>query len=338
MVKKSKEDRVFKRVPFTEDILINGVLVRAIDISEGGMYVHTGRSIPPGKVFKVTIPLKNDNFDVKAKVQHSQDGIGMGLKFLVLDDEKKDKIASLINSIQAESGVSGETKKGILVVDDNDATIRIIKSRLILEGFFVLETASVKKAVEILTSQEQKINLIVLEPNLKKMDGLKVLSMIQDNPRCKDTPAIVFSSTSRDIDKKLADDKRYTVLPKMTTSPSKLVSTIKAVVLQSDPRKTKRNCWQFTGCGREPGGKNSKQKGICIAALEDRLDGVHGGKNAGRACWAVACIAYGGDIKNTTVQNFEKCLTCNFYKLLKKEEGKGYQDTIFLLTKLENSK
>ena len=48
-----------------------------------------------------------------------------------------------------------------------------------------------------------------------------------------------------------------------------------------------KNCWEHKKCGREPGGSETESLGVCPAAVESRLDGVHGGRNAGRACWIV---------------------------------------------------
>ncbi|GBD98556.1 hypothetical protein BMS3Abin07_00576 [bacterium BMS3Abin07] len=56
----------------------------------------------------------------------------------------------------------------------------------------------------------------------------------------------------------------------------------------------KRNCWEFKGCGREPGGKNAEGLGVCPAATYERLDGIHRGKNGGRVCWIIAGTMCGG--------------------------------------------
>ena len=56
----------------------------------------------------------------------------------------------------------------------------------------------------------------------------------------------------------------------------------------------KLNCWQVKNCGREPNGLKSHELGVCPTAEEPRLDGAHGGKNGGRACWVVAATLCGG--------------------------------------------
>ena len=42
--------------------------------------------------------------------------------------------------------------------------------------------------------------------------------------------------------------------------------------------ESKQNCWEFKGCGREPGGENIADCGICPASIEEKLDGIHGGE------------------------------------------------------------
>lgn len=76
----------------------------------------------------------------------------------------------------------------------------------------------------------------------------------------------------------------------------------------------KLNCWEFEKCGREPGGFNSKELGICPATTERRLDGIHGGKNGGRACWVVAGTFCEGEIQGTFACKEASCIHCDFFK------------------------
>ena len=76
----------------------------------------------------------------------------------------------------------------------------------------------------------------------------------------------------------------------------------------------KQNCWEYEQCGREPGGVNADKLGICATTTEERLDGVHGGKNGGRACWVVAGTFCNEDIQGTFAQKESSCIHCNFFK------------------------
>ena len=97
----------------------------------------------------------------------------------------------------------------------------------------------------------------------------------------------------------------------------------------------KINCWEFKECGREPGGENAGELGVCPASVEARLDGVHSGKNAGRACWVVAGTMCKGKIHGTFAQKYSDCAACDFYMEVKGEENGNHIPTIVLLKKLE---
>jgi len=100
----------------------------------------------------------------------------------------------------------------------------------------------------------------------------------------------------------------------------------------------KKNCWEIKGCGRERGGKNEKELGICPAASDERLHGVHCGVNAGRACWVVAGTYCEGEVQGTFAQKLRDCTQCDFFELVRKEEGTNYEISLALLKKLKTIK
>ena len=96
----------------------------------------------------------------------------------------------------------------------------------------------------------------------------------------------------------------------------------------------KLNCWEFKRCGREPGGTQVNDRGICPAAIEEKLDGVHEGKNAGRSCWVMAGTLCKGEVQGTFAKKYQNCEVCDFYKQVKKEEFPGFTLSVILLKKL----
>ena len=86
----------------------------------------------------------------------------------------------------------------------------------------------------------------------------------------------------------------------------------------------KKNCWEIKNCGREPGGEKSAELGICPAALGKEYDGVNGGKNGGRCCWAIAGTFCGGEIQGTFARKLQSCLACPFYLQVEKEEERFF--------------
>ncbi len=96
----------------------------------------------------------------------------------------------------------------------------------------------------------------------------------------------------------------------------------------------KKNCWEFKKCGREPGGEKVKDLGVCAAATEKKLDGIHEGKNAGRTCWVVAGTLCKGEVQGTFAQKYKNCEKCEFYQEVRKEEGGKFMLSAILLNKL----
>ncbi len=98
------------------------------------------------------------------------------------------------------------------------------------------------------------------------------------------------------------------------------------------------NCWEFTGCGREPGGVNADTLGVCPAAVEDAASGLHGGRCGGRACWAITGTLCGGKVQGTFASKMGSCLDCDFYKLVKHEEGFAFESIDSILNRLRRKK
>ncbi len=82
-----------------------------------------------------------------------------------------------------------------------------------------------------------------------------------------------------------------------------------------------QNCWEFIGCGREPGGENVDEMGVCPAAVFEPADGFCGGKNAGRGCVYVTGTFCGGYIQGTHKDKKKNCVECDFYHMLVYEHG-----------------
>jgi len=86
----------------------------------------------------------------------------------------------------------------------------------------------------------------------------------------------------------------------------------------------KLNCWEYKKCGREPGGKHVALLGVCPAARSTKANGLNGGKYAGRICWAIAGTFCGGEIIGTFAETLPTCLGCDFFHLVRSEEGENF--------------
>lgn len=95
------------------------------------------------------------------------------------------------------------------------------------------------------------------------------------------------------------------------------------------------NCWEFKKCGREPGGEH-QELGVCPAAVEKRLDEVHNGKNAGRACWVIAGTFCNGQVQGSFAKKYATCETCDFYSMVQSEEEHNIKLALYLIGKLKD--
>ncbi len=97
--------------------------------------------------------------------------------------------------------------------------------------------------------------------------------------------------------------------------------------------KKKLNCWDYAKCGFEPGGEQAKLKGVCSAAVSQQTDSLNRGIGFGRICWGVAgtmcqervTIRYKERLTGIRIEELCSCLTCEFFKMVKKEEGAKFK-------------
>ena len=91
-----------------------------------------------------------------------------------------------------------------------------------------------------------------------------------------------------------------------------------------------QNCWEFLKCGREPGGSNVSDRGVCPAATFEAVDGFLGGKNGGMACAYIAGTFCCENLPGTEPAKEKNCAGCRFYDQLKYAYGRDFSVSAFL--------
>ena len=87
----------------------------------------------------------------------------------------------------------------------------------------------------------------------------------------------------------------------------------------------KRNCWEETECGREPGGARAHERGPCPAATDTTSDRINAGRNAGRFCWAIPGTLCDERVQGTYRDKETSCRKCAFFRRVMYEEGPHFQ-------------
>jgi len=93
------------------------------------------------------------------------------------------------------------------------------------------------------------------------------------------------------------------------------------------------NCWEYKKCGYGPKGHKYNHL-TCPTVTESRLDGVHNGFQAGRACWVIAGTYCNGSVQGKFAQKYNTCMHCDFYQKVLEEEGHKFEITLLLMKRL----
>jgi two-component system alkaline phosphatase synthesis response regulator PhoP len=89
-------------------------------------------------------------------------------------------------------------KKKILVVDDEEDILELLKYNLSREGYQVLCTTSGEKTLNLVKTGIP--DLIVLDLMLPGMDGLEVARRLKDNPHTKNVPIVMLTAKGEEAD------------------------------------------------------------------------------------------------------------------------------------------
>lgn len=93
-------------------------------------------------------------------------------------------------------------KKNILLIEDNEADIRLMQE-VLKEHFSEVKISVARdglKALEILCKEEDLPSLIILDLNLPKKDGREVLAQIKSDDSLKVIPVIILTTSESEHD------------------------------------------------------------------------------------------------------------------------------------------
>jgi len=96
-----------------------------------------------------------------------------------------------------------DTKKKILLVEDDEALASVYKSRLDIEGF---DTRGVFNGEEALSAaMDFKPDLILLDAMMPKISGFDVLDILRNTPETSQVRVIMLTALSQPKDKERAE-------------------------------------------------------------------------------------------------------------------------------------
>jgi threonine synthase len=101
------------------------------------------------------------------------------------------------------------TRQSIVIIEDNPADSRLARRILESEGNYrVIEAANGREGLKAI--HEHRPELVILDLMLPEMDGFAVLQTLEDDPKLRDIPVIVFSA------KELTEEEQRTLAPRIS--------------------------------------------------------------------------------------------------------------------------
>lgn len=123
----------------------------------------------------------------------------------------------------------------ILIVDDEPRMRKLIKDFLIQKNYNILEAEDGEKALKVYNENKFKINLILLDVMMPKLDGWSVLRQIrQEN---KELPIIMLTARAEEQDELFGFELGVDEYITKPFSPKILVARVEAILKRTSPKE-----------------------------------------------------------------------------------------------------
>lgn len=115
----------------------------------------------------------------------------------------------------------------ILIVDDELRMRKLIKDFLIASGFSILEAEDGEQALEVFEKEKNRINLILLDVMMPKLDGWSVLRQIRQESK---VPIIMLTARGEEQDELFGFELGVDEYISKPFSPKILVARVEAIL------------------------------------------------------------------------------------------------------------
>ena len=121
----------------------------------------------------------------------------------------------------------------ILVVEDENALVTLLRYNLEREGFQVIEAGDGEEA--LLLAREQQPDLILLDWMLPLLSGIEVCRQLRRLPETRSVPIIMLTARGEEGDKLRGLDSGADDYVTKPFSPSELIARVRAVIRRARP-------------------------------------------------------------------------------------------------------
>mgnify|MGYP002537035572 CR=1 FL=1 len=147
----------------------------------------------------------------------------------------------------------------ILVVDDEIRMRKLIKDFLVAKGYSILEAEDGEKALEVFEENKNKINLVLLDVMMPKLDGWSVLRQIRQDSK---VPIIMLTARGEEQDELFGFELGVDEYISKPFSPKILVARVEAILKRTN--QTNTEITEYGGIEIDKEGRTVKVDGKVI--------------------------------------------------------------------------
>ena len=120
----------------------------------------------------------------------------------------------------------------VLIVDDESRMRKLIKDFLMQKGYSILEAGDGEEALQVFEENQNKINLILLDVMMPKLDGWSVLRQIRQTSK---VPIIMLTARGEEQDELFGFELGVDEYISKPFSPKILVARVEAILKRTNP-------------------------------------------------------------------------------------------------------
>ena len=118
--------------------------------------------------------------------------------------------------------------RSILAVDDSPSMRKMVSFTLTGAGFKVVEAVDGVDALE--KAQAENIDLVLVDQNMPRLDGIGLTRKLREDPKFKGTPILILTTESSDLMKQAGRAAGATGWLVKPFDPNRLIEVIQKVL------------------------------------------------------------------------------------------------------------
>ena len=133
----------------------------------------------------------------------------------------------------------------VLIVDDESRMRKLVKDFLMQKGYSALEAADGEEALQIFEANKNKIQIILLDVMMPKLDGWSVLRQIRQSSK---VPIIMLTARGEEQDELFGFELGADEYISKPFSPKILVARVQAILGRTMNKENKIDCGRKYCC------------------------------------------------------------------------------------------